>query len=160
MSTIKSNNVQVGQSATATQNFTITTGTDGTGKVARGNVGATTQDVITIDAAGKVDFPAGLAAFVGANQNLSSSGYQKFPGGFVVQWGSLTVNPQSTAQVSFSFAFPAQVFGVVMSPSITNAGTITVCPGVVSGTLTTSGFTCANTNTQGATPIFWVAIGH
>jgi len=49
-------NMQLGQSATATQNFTFTTGLDGTMKLARGNVGATTQDVMTVSAAGKVAF--------------------------------------------------------------------------------------------------------
>lgn len=50
-------NMQLGQSATATQNFTFTTGLNGTMKLARGNVGATTQDVMTVDAAGVVAFP-------------------------------------------------------------------------------------------------------
>lgn len=50
--------VQLGDSVTATQNFTITSeASDGTMKIARGNKGATTQDVMTVDAAGKVSFP-------------------------------------------------------------------------------------------------------
>lgn len=62
MSTLKVNRTQLGQSNTATQNFTLTAeAADGTIKLARGNAGATTQDVITVDASGKVNFPQGIA---------------------------------------------------------------------------------------------------
>lgn len=58
MSLIKSNSVQIGQSATATQNFTLAvpSSPDGTIKLARGNAGATTQDVLSVDASGNVSF--------------------------------------------------------------------------------------------------------
>ena len=62
MSLIKSNAVQVGQSPTATQNFTLAvpSSPDGTIKLARGNSGATTQDVMNVSNAGVVSFPQGL----------------------------------------------------------------------------------------------------
>jgi hypothetical protein len=62
MSLIKANAVQVGQSPTATQNFTLAvpSSPDGTIKLARGNAGATTQDVINVSNAGVVSFPQGL----------------------------------------------------------------------------------------------------
>ena len=58
MSLIKANAVQIGQSPTATQNFTLAvpSSPDGTIKLARGNAGATTQDVISVDASGNVSF--------------------------------------------------------------------------------------------------------
>lgn len=59
MSTLKSNAIQLGTSATATQNFTLRSNADGTATLARGNVGATSQDILTVDAAGKVVLPAG-----------------------------------------------------------------------------------------------------
>jgi len=57
MSLIKANAVQVGQSPTATQNFTLAvpSSPDGTIKLARGNSGATTQDVISVDASGNIN---------------------------------------------------------------------------------------------------------
>ena len=57
MSLIKANAVQIGQSPTATQNFTLAvpSSPDGTIKLARGNAGATTQDVISVDASGNVN---------------------------------------------------------------------------------------------------------
>jgi len=52
--------VQIGDSTTATHNFTMTAAAaDGTMKLARGDQGATTQDIMTVDAAGKVLFPSG-----------------------------------------------------------------------------------------------------
>ena len=52
--TIKTN-VQLGDSTTATQNFSLTAASaDGTMKLARGNAGATTQDLITVAADGNV----------------------------------------------------------------------------------------------------------
>lgn len=60
MSTIKTIKSQLGQSVTATNNFTITAeAADGTMKLARGNAGATTQDILTVDAAGKVSITQG-----------------------------------------------------------------------------------------------------
>lgn len=62
MSTLKINRAQFGQSGTATNNFTLTAeAADGTLKLARGNTGATTQDIITVASDGKVNFPAGLS---------------------------------------------------------------------------------------------------
>jgi hypothetical protein len=58
---IKVNQVQLGDSATATQNFVLQTNVDGTAKLARGNAGATTQDILTVDAGGKVTLNTGIA---------------------------------------------------------------------------------------------------
>lgn len=55
--TLKVNAVQLGDSVTASQNFVWQTNADGTAKLSRGNVGATTQDILTVDANGKVLFP-------------------------------------------------------------------------------------------------------
>jgi hypothetical protein len=56
MSTLKTNNVQVGQSVTATNNFTLyqPSSPDGTVRLGVGNTGATTLDVITATSAGNV----------------------------------------------------------------------------------------------------------
>jgi hypothetical protein len=60
MSLIKSIRQQLGLSGTPANNFTLDASADnGTMKLARGNAGATTQDIMTVDAAGKVEFPAG-----------------------------------------------------------------------------------------------------
>ena len=49
---------QFGKSNTPANNFTLDASADnGTLKLARGNAGATTQDILTVDASGKVSFP-------------------------------------------------------------------------------------------------------
>lgn len=60
--------LQVGNSATATQNFVLQTNADGTAKMARGNVGSTTQDVLTINASGLVGAPQGYSDVLGSGQ--------------------------------------------------------------------------------------------
>lgn len=65
--------LQLGDSATATQNFTLTSAAaDGTMKIARGNVGATTQDILTVDINNKVSVN-GLTAS-GDVQSASQNG--------------------------------------------------------------------------------------
>ena len=56
MSTVKTNNVQVGQSLTATNNFTLyqPASPDGTVRLGVGNSGATTLDAVTVTNAGNV----------------------------------------------------------------------------------------------------------
>jgi hypothetical protein len=71
MSLIKANAVQVGQSPTATQNFTLAvpSSPDGTIKLARGNAGATTQDVLSVDASGNIN---GLVKATGSSTTARS----------------------------------------------------------------------------------------
>lgn len=58
---------------------------------------------------------AALSAFIGANQSLADSGYQKLPGGLIVQWGTAqhTSNAGSGwSTAAFPIAFPTGVFQV------------------------------------------------
>lgn len=70
MSTVKTNNVQVGQSATATNNFTWyqPTSPDGTVRLGVGNSGATTLDAISVSNTGTVTAPA----FSGSGASLTA----------------------------------------------------------------------------------------
>ena len=56
MSLLKSNSVQIGQSVTATNNFTLSvpSSPDGTIKLARGNSGATTADILSVSSTGAI----------------------------------------------------------------------------------------------------------
>jgi len=60
MSNLKLKTIQIGNDATATNNFVLTVPAvqDGSIKLSRGNIGATTSDVLTIDAGGNIKFPA------------------------------------------------------------------------------------------------------
>lgn len=67
-------------------------------------------------------------AFQAANQSLSTSGYQKLPGGLVLQWGSATTSAGGTTH-SFPIAFPTQAFLVVASDAeTTDVHTIAATP--------------------------------
>ena len=76
MSLLKAIKAQLGLSSTATQNFTLTAeAADGTMKLARGNSGATTQDILTVDASGVVTAAQGLVTnrlVLGTAQNSTS----------------------------------------------------------------------------------------
>lgn len=56
MSLIKSNSIQIGQSTTGTNNFTLSvpSSPDGTIKLARGNSGATTADIFSVNGSGAI----------------------------------------------------------------------------------------------------------
>jgi hypothetical protein len=64
MSTLKTNNVQVGQSATATNNFTLyqPATPDGTVRLGVGNSGATSADAVIVDNAGLFKFNSGYGS--------------------------------------------------------------------------------------------------
>ena len=76
MSTVKTNNYQIGQSATATNNATWYQPAvpDGTIRLGRGDAGATTSDIITVNSDGSVTFSGSISAasFVGAGLILQS----------------------------------------------------------------------------------------
>ena len=76
MSTIKTNNVQIGQSATPTNNFVLSVPAvpDGTLKISRGNIGATTQDVLTVAADGTTSIAGVQPALATATQAEMESG--------------------------------------------------------------------------------------
>ncbi len=66
--------IQLGDSATASNNFVISVPStpDGTLVIARGNVGATTQDVLTVDTSGRVSLPN--SRYTSSGQTITSGG--------------------------------------------------------------------------------------
>lgn len=107
MSTVKTNNVQVGQSATATNNFTWyqPSTPDGTVRLGVGNSGATTGDVVTVNSSGLLN-PAYTGTLTGGTGivNLGSGQFYKDASGNV---GIGTSSPGGKLEVaggSFLFA--------------------------------------------------------
>lgn len=64
--------LQLGNSATAANNFVWRTNTDGTATLARGNVGVTTQDILTVNASGVITFTQGRQLTAGTAQATTS----------------------------------------------------------------------------------------
>lgn len=65
------NQVQLGDSATASQNFVLQTNVDGTMKLSRGNVGAIISDIFTVDANNNI-YPS--KRYVSAAQTITLGG--------------------------------------------------------------------------------------
>jgi hypothetical protein len=124
MSTLKTVNVQVGQSATATNNFTLyqPASPDGTVRLGVGNSGATTADAITVTNAGN-------ATLLG-NLTVSGTGTSAF-GGTVTQGGVASERiVRGTAQTTSG----ANTYGFTGIPSWAQRLTL-----VFSGVLNTGG---------------------
>lgn len=68
--------LQLGEDATATRNFVLRTNNDGSATLARGNAGATTQDILTVDAAGFAKLPQSygpsFSAYASAPQAIAA----------------------------------------------------------------------------------------
>jgi hypothetical protein len=80
MSTIIAKNLQIGRSNTPSENFTLAvpSSPNGTMKLSRGNSGATTSDILTIDSSGNISITGKIgvngAGFGTSGQVLTSGG--------------------------------------------------------------------------------------
>jgi hypothetical protein len=98
----------------------------------------------------------GVASVFGSS--LASNGYQKIPGGLIIQWGVFVGSASTDTTVTFPIAFPNGVSSITTS-------TIGVGSLFFAGynTLTVAGFkgcTYSATSTRGATNATWMAIGY
>lgn len=85
----------------------------------------------------------------------SSSGYQKFPSGLIIQWGSYTtVSNNSTTAVTFPIAFTTACLQVNPGQNGTRADQF--APSASS--ITTTG--CNITNNSAGQIVTWLAIGY
>ncbi|HIF5735344.1 TPA: gp53-like domain-containing protein [Enterobacter kobei] len=92
----------------------------------------------------------------GFTRNLVNNGWQKFPGGLVIQWG-IGGMPAGvlTGDVTFPIAFPSTVFAILA----TDTGVASVHYGTTNRSKT--GFTLTRTSTYGSGSVtgFYLAIG-
>jgi len=86
-------------------------------------------------------------------KSLSTNGYQKFPGGLVVQWGNTTVNAGATETVTLPIEMPT----AIRSASVTANSSGAVYGTVLSFTKTT--FNIKNPTATNAA-FFWIVIGY
>jgi hypothetical protein len=95
---ITAGTIQLGDSSTATQNFVVNTALDGSMKIARGNAGATSQDVLTISSGGVVGVPNGLV-FSDATTQTTSATTSQF--GVGQTWQSFTAGTQRVSGTTY-----------------------------------------------------------
>ncbi len=59
------------------------------------------------------------AAFIGANQSLASPGFQKYPGGLIERWGTVSIGDapagNNTTAVTFAAAFPTALLSLTLT---------------------------------------------
>lgn len=100
-------------------------------------------------------------AFQGANQSLATNGYQKLPGGLIVQWG-VYVNASATANTFYTVPylqpFPNGVFVFLATNRNTSATGTTGTTGILSSTTPLTAGQVA-WGASGNMGVFWVAIG-
>ena len=133
-----------GGNASGTWNINVT------GNAATASNGGVTS---VNSATGAVDL-ASLAAFA---KSLGSSGYQKFPGGFTIQWGTGTFvgAPSGILTVSFSTSFASACVGVY--PTV--VGTPSATYAIIVDSVTTSSCRFGLSYTS-APDFFYLAIGY
>lgn len=101
---------------------------------------------------------------VNLSQFLSSlvagGGYQKLPGGLIIQWGSGTYTNQATTSVTLPIAFPNAGFMAISC----KGSSLTLSGEYVVGSQITSNSTISISNTGGTSGstkgIFWIALGY
>ena len=99
------------------------------------------------------------AAFRGGNQLISGTGYQKLPGGLILQWGKVQSSGAQSGTINFPVAFP----NVALNAQITDlAGSIsTVVPHAAGSDLTATGLNWYSSGDPSyAFSFYWFAIGH
>ena len=139
MSLLKANSVQIGQSATATNNFTLSvpSSPDGTIKLARGNSGATTADVLSVNASGAITGATISGATIsGATINSST-----------INGGSITLGTaqNSTSGTAIDFTgIPSWAKKItVMLNGVSTSGSSNLLVQIGAGSVTTSGYQSA-----------------
>lgn len=101
-----------------------------------------------------------LTDFTGANQIFAGNGYQKLPGGLVIQWGTSVTNASGLASVTLPIVFSTSF--VSFSPSVVVSGIGLYSIGWTSGSNGSASIYLSNSNTGTAIPSYqvrWVAIG-
>lgn len=97
--------------------------------------------------------PATLGmALKGSNQSLTSNGYQIFPGGLILQWGSATA-VGSSGTITFPIPFPNACFSVT---SIQHSSSATQYGAIATPGLSSVVFYGGSSNIS----IFWMAVGY
>lgn len=107
--------------------------------------------------------PATLAAaLAGSNQSLSASGFQRLPGGLILQWGEVTTSTSGDVSVTFPLAFPtacASVIGTGTQPI--NASVFVAASQTTTGFTATCWYTSSSSGTLRGSGVYrWIALGY
>jgi hypothetical protein len=96
-------------------------------------------------------------AFGGSNQSFAANGYQKLPGGLIIQWGTSASGTGSGTLVSLPITFPNNIFSVVVADIAFDSATGLHTTAVGTQNFTTSTFRIV---ASAASSAYWIAIGN
>jgi hypothetical protein len=150
--TLTANNVLLGNGTSALQAVAPST----TGNVLTSNGTTWTS---TAPAVSSVDSQTGaitLSSLSAFAKSLGSNGYQKLPGGLIIQWGS---NSSSSASVTFPIAFPTACLQVIYSFGYP-AGTASAGGYQWLTAQSTTGFTTYYDPASASGKGTWIAVGY
>ena len=95
--------------------------------------------------------------FTGSNQSLGTNGYQKLPGGLIMQWGvAASMAGGENRTITYPIAFPNGVFNI--QTTINSNYDTTEIAYVYN--INTSNFVMANSNPGSLLGVYWSAIGY
>lgn len=97
-------------------------------------------------------------ALKGANQSLTTDGFQVLPGGLIIQWMTAVESATSSSSVNFPIAFPNAVLAIIGTPISTSISQLGGCV-VHSFTNSSLIFRCGDAFGNG-TSGFVIALGH
>ena len=98
------------------------------------------------------------AALSGFTYLLAASGYQRFPSGLIIQWGSAVTSASVDTAITFPITFPFATYAVLASPASSGAGAFSTITPVSTTGATLNSWTATATRASYSTS--WIAIGH
>jgi len=106
-------------------------------------------------------FVNGVLSGGGFLNSLATNGYQKLPGGLIIQWGQTDVLTNDNTTITFPIPFPNQCYIVIPAQyTADQASNINVQTSAYRGAGPISSFNMFGRSTERAAGIGWVAIGH
>jgi len=124
--------------------------------VVRDTGGNFSANTITANLIGSASLNLLTSSFTGAgNQSLVSPGYQKLPGGLILQWGYVTATPATTQQtITFPIAFPTACLVVLTQVDYR------VSTGIAAGYFSVISFTTTTFTTTYTMNRYYIALGY
>lgn len=106
--------------------------------------------------------PGALASRPEMARSLATNGYQKLPSGLIIQWGSATINGDTSASITYPLAFPNSVLATFATLGASLNGTYEYGIGISpqAGSKTTATITVITNQPSVALGCNWLAIGY
>ncbi|CAB4157884.1 hypothetical protein UFOVP682_56, partial [uncultured Caudovirales phage] len=132
---------------TASTGITVTNGDGASGNPTIANTGVLSLKGESADTA--LTGAAVLTSLASFGRSISANGYQKLPGGLVIQWGNFSSNTDNDQTITFPITFPTACYAVTSTIS-----------GII-GSVSASSFTVNRINDiyGGTATGYFIAIG-